>query len=205
MFMSIPCEYSRINSLAPLGGREDRRIDEALDWRSFSDRVPVGACRRAFREKNGLAGSVRINDRGHCRAPGPPEPGKSVTKRRPRHHIRPNGFRRSPGLRSAIRTGASHAHAAIDDLLSGYPGVTRYDVAERRRFVTFDLSLAVTRRYPPPEYAGIVVLRRRVPTSKTQVRRLLSLFASKPAATPHARRVTAARPARGVPAGDASR
>ena len=55
--------------------------------------------------------------------------------------------------------------------------------AERRCLVTFDLDFADARRYPPLEYAGIRRDRRppdRVPTSKMQVRRLLSCFASKP-------------------------
>jgi predicted nuclease of predicted toxin-antitoxin system len=70
-----------------------------------------------------------------------------------------------------------------DERLAGCPDI---DVAvavktEHRCLVTFDLGFADARRYPPSEYAGIVVLRLRVPTSRTQVRRLLSFFAAEPA------------------------
>ena len=69
-----------------------------------------------------------------------------------------------------------------DETLAGHPDskLAATVRAERRCLVTFDLDFADTRRYPPPEYAGIVVLRLRVPTSKTQVRRLVSFFASNP-------------------------
>ena len=69
-----------------------------------------------------------------------------------------------------------------DEALAGHPDIELAAAvrAERRCLVTFDLDFADARRYPPPEYAGIVVLRLRVPTSKIQVRRLASFFASKP-------------------------
>ena len=52
--------------------------------------------------------------------------------------------------------------------------------AEGRCLVTFDLDFADTRRYPPSECAGIVVLRLRAPTSTAQVRRISSFFTSQP-------------------------
>jgi len=52
--------------------------------------------------------------------------------------------------------------------------------AERRVLVTFDLDFADPRSFPPGEYAGLVVLRLRMPTAKLQVRRLVSFFAAEP-------------------------
>ena len=69
-----------------------------------------------------------------------------------------------------------------DEQLAGHPDIELATAAraERRCLIIFDLDFANARRYPPPEYAGIVVLRLRVPTSKMQVWRLASFFASKP-------------------------
>ena len=63
----------------------------------------------------------------------------------------------------------------------GFAGRPDADVAaavkaEGRCLVTFDLDFADPRIHPPAVYAGIVVLRLRVPTSKLQVRRLVSFF-----------------------------
>ena len=65
-----------------------------------------------------------------------------------------------------------------EEQLAGRPDV---DVAaavkaERRCLVTFDLDFANPRNHPPAQYAGIVVLRLRTPTSELQVRRLVSFF-----------------------------
>ena len=83
----------------------------------------------------------------------------------------------------AALAGWGHDVATVhDEKLAGHPDVDLATAvrAERRCLVTFDLDFADARRYQPPEYAGIVVLRLRVPTSKVQVRRLVSFFASKP-------------------------
>jgi predicted nuclease of predicted toxin-antitoxin system len=50
--------------------------------------------------------------------------------------------------------------------------------AEERCLVTFDLDFANPRLFPPAEYFGIVVLRLRTPTSKLQVRRLVSFLST---------------------------
>ena len=79
--------------------------------------------------------------------------------------------------------GWGHDVATVhDEGLAGHPDIDHAGAvrSERRCLVTFDLDFGDTRRYPPREYAGIVVLRLRVPTSKTQARRLVSFFASNP-------------------------
>ena len=75
-----------------------------------------------------------------------------------------------------------NVHGDAQATLAGHPDIDLAAAvrAERRCLVTFDLDFADARRYPPPEYAGIVVLRLRVPSATMQVRRLLSFFASKP-------------------------
>ncbi len=55
---------------------------------------------------------------------------------------------------------------------------------EGRCLATLDLDFANPRRYPPAEYAGIVALRLRTPTSKLQVRRLVSFFTTQTAGMP---------------------
>ena len=85
-------------------------------------------------------------------------------------------------------TAVGHDVATVhDEDLAGRPDtdVAAAVKAERRCIVTFDLGFADTRRHPPAEYAGIVVLRLRVPTSGTQVRRLLSFFAAEPTLDGH--------------------
>jgi hypothetical protein len=67
-----------------------------------------------------------------------------------------------------------------DEGLAGRPDV---DVAaalraEKRCLVTFDLGFTDPRRFRPAEFAGLVVLRLRVPTAKLQVRRIVSFFAA---------------------------
>lgn len=80
---------------------------------------------------------------------------------------------------------AARSHDVVTVRGAGLAGRADLDVAaavrtERRCLVTFDLGFADTRRISPREYSGIVVLRRRVPTSNIQVRRLVSFFASAP-------------------------
>lgn len=65
-----------------------------------------------------------------------------------------------------------------DEGLGGRPDV---DIgvaikSERRCLVTFDLDFADPRNHPPAEHFGIVVMRLRTPTSRLQVRRLVSFF-----------------------------
>ena len=71
---------------------------------------------------------------------------------------------------------------ARDEGLAGHPDadVAAAVRAEGRCLVTFDLHFADPRRYPPAEHGGVVVLRLRVPTSKLQIRRLVSFFAAQP-------------------------
>ena len=52
--------------------------------------------------------------------------------------------------------------------------------AEARCLVTFDLDFADTRKFPPTEFAGLVVLRLRFPTAQNQVERLVRFFAEEP-------------------------
>jgi len=50
--------------------------------------------------------------------------------------------------------------------------------AERRCLVTFDLDFADTRRYPPQNFAGLVVLRLRHRTVPRQIERVTHLVSS---------------------------
>ena len=67
--------------------------------------------------------------------------------------------------------------AAGDDVTTfhqqGLAGRPDADIAkavkdERRCFVTFDLDFADTRRYPPAEFSGLVVLRQRTAAHQDQ-------------------------------------
>jgi len=79
--------------------------------------------------------------------------------------------------------GWGHDVATVyEEQLAGHPDV---DVAvavkaEGRCLVSFDLDFADPRKFPPAEFAGLVVLRLRVPTSKLQVGRIVSFFATQP-------------------------
>jgi len=57
--------------------------------------------------------------------------------------------------------------------------------AEKRCLVTSDLGFADPRRYPPGEFAGLIVLRLRVPTVRNQVERVTRFFAKKPEIAGH--------------------
>ena len=71
---------------------------------------------------------------------------------------------------------------AYDEGLAGQPDaeVAAAVLAEGRVLVTFDLDFADPRTFPPAAFAGLVVLRLRLPTAKLQVRRLVSFFAAQP-------------------------
>lgn len=77
--------------------------------------------------------------------------------------------------------GWGHDVATVhEERLAGRPDadVAAAVKAEGRCLVTFDLDFADPRKFPPAEFAGLVVLRLRVPTSKLQVRRIVSFFAT---------------------------
>jgi predicted nuclease of predicted toxin-antitoxin system len=57
--------------------------------------------------------------------------------------------------------------------------------AEERCLVTFDVDFADPRRYPPAEFAGIIVLRLRLPTAQNQIERTTQFFAEKPEVAGH--------------------
>lgn len=80
-----------------------------------------------------------------------------------------------------LRTQGHDVLTVHDQDLAGHPDT---DVAaavkdEGRCLVTFDLDFADPRRYPPSDYAGLVVLRLRVPTAKQQTERLAAFFAER--------------------------
>lgn len=77
--------------------------------------------------------------------------------------------------------GWGHDVATVyEERLAGHPDVdiAAAAKAEGRCLVTFDLDFADPRKFPPAEFAGLVVLRLRVPTSKLQARRIVSFFAA---------------------------
>lgn len=81
-------------------------------------------------------------------------------------------------VRDAL-AGWGHDTATVHE--QGLAGRSDSDIAlavksEQRCLVTFDLGFANPRRFPPAEYVGIVVLRLHAPTSRLQVRRLVSFF-----------------------------
>ena len=71
---------------------------------------------------------------------------------------------------------------AYEEHLAGRPDteVSAAVRAENRCLVTFDLDFADPRKFPPQEFAGLVVLRLRVPTSQLQVERITRFLAEKP-------------------------
>ena len=82
--------------------------------------------------------------------------------------------------RDALAGWGHDVTTAREEGLAGHPDI---DIAatvraERRCLVTFDVDFADPRRFPPAEFVGLVVLRLRAPTSKVQVRRIVSFFAS---------------------------
>ena len=81
-------------------------------------------------------------------------------------------------VRDALAGWGHDATTVHEEGLAGRPDadVAAAVKAEERCLVTFDLDFANPRHYPPGEYAGIVVLRLHTPTSKLQIRRLVSFF-----------------------------
>jgi len=75
---------------------------------------------------------------------------------------------------------AKHLDVATvrDQGLGGRPDVEVADVvrAEARCFVTFDLDFSDTRRYPPAQWAGVVILRLGAPTARNQIVCLTRFF-----------------------------
>ena len=53
--------------------------------------------------------------------------------------------------------------------------------SERRCLVSCDLDFSDTRKYPPAEFSGLVVMRLRLPTSRAQAECILRFLAEKPA------------------------
>ncbi len=83
----------------------------------------------------------------------------------------------------AVLTARGHDVCTVrEEGLAGCPDaeLARKVQAESRCLVTFDLDFADTRRYPPAEFAGLVVLRLRIPTGLRQIERINSFFAEKP-------------------------
>ena len=83
-------------------------------------------------------------------------------------------------VRDALAGWGHDASTGHDEGLAGHPDadIATAVKAEERCLVTFDLDFANPRDYPPAEYAGIVVLRLRTPTSRIQIRRLVSFFST---------------------------
>jgi predicted nuclease of predicted toxin-antitoxin system len=83
-------------------------------------------------------------------------------------------------VRDSLAGWGHDASTVHDEGLAGSPDadVAAAVKAEERCLVTFDLDFANPRRYPPAEYAGIVVLRLHAPTARLQVRRLVSFFST---------------------------
>jgi predicted nuclease of predicted toxin-antitoxin system len=83
-------------------------------------------------------------------------------------------------VRDALSGWGHDATTVHEEKLAGCPDAALAETVrgEERCLVTFDLDFANPRRYPPAEFAGIVVLRLQAPTSKLQVRRLVSFFST---------------------------
>ncbi len=83
-------------------------------------------------------------------------------------------------VRAALAVWGHDVATLHEERLAGHPDtdVAAAAKAEGRCLVTFDLDFADPRKFPPRESPGLVVLRLRVPTSKIQVRRIVSFFAA---------------------------
>jgi predicted nuclease of predicted toxin-antitoxin system len=85
-------------------------------------------------------------------------------------------------VRNALVTQGHDVRTAHEEGLAGRPDA---DVAaavkgEIRCLVTFDLDFADPRRFPPAGFAGLVVLRLRIPTARLQVERVRRFFDEMP-------------------------
>ena len=74
-------------------------------------------------------------------------------------------------VRDALTQRGHDVATVHEERLGGHPDEDVAGAArdEDRCLVTFDLDLADPRIYPPGDYAGIIVLRLRVPTARMQV------------------------------------
>lgn len=95
----------------------------------------------------------------------------------------------------ALRTQGHDVATVHDEGLAGRhdPDIGEAVRVEGRCLVTFDLGFANPRRYPPAEFAGLIVLRLRVPTARNQVERMTRFFEENPEVAGHLWIVEAAR------------
>jgi predicted nuclease of predicted toxin-antitoxin system len=82
----------------------------------------------------------------------------------------------------ALRAAGHDAVTIPDQNLGGCPDadVARAVKSEGRCLITFDLDFADPRRYPPQEFAGLVVLRLRNTASARQIDRIRTFLAEEP-------------------------
>ena len=80
---------------------------------------------------------------------------------------------------AALRTDGHDVLTVHDEQLAGHPDadVARAVREEQRVLVTFDLDFADPRRYPPDQFAGLVVLRLGAPTARNQIVSLIRFLA----------------------------
>ena len=69
-----------------------------------------------------------------------------------------------------------------EEKLAGHPDADLATAvkAESRCLVTLDLDFSDPRKFPPRDFAGLVVMRLRIPTSRAQVERITRFLAEKP-------------------------
>ena len=81
---------------------------------------------------------------------------------------------------AALVVSGHDVHSVRSEGLNGRPDqvIAAAVLTEQRCLVTLDLDFADTRRYPPGEFPGIVVLRLRRPTIRRQVERVSDFFAA---------------------------
>lgn len=87
--------------------------------------------------------------------------------------------------RDVVEALQAEGHDALTVPDQGLAGCADAKVAdavksERRCLVTFDLDFADPRRFPPGEFAGLIVLRLRNTSSARQVDRVRKFFAEQP-------------------------
>jgi predicted nuclease of predicted toxin-antitoxin system len=82
--------------------------------------------------------------------------------------------------RDALGAWGHDVSTVHDEGLAGHPdsNIAAALKAESRCLVTFDLDFADPRKFPPQEFPGLIVLRLRAPTSRLQIRRIVSFFAA---------------------------
>ena len=80
---------------------------------------------------------------------------------------------------AALRTQDHDVATVHDERLAGRPDadIARAIATEHRCLVTSDLDFADVRRYPPSDFAGLVVLRLGAPTTRNQIACLTRFFA----------------------------